>query len=383
MGSEGLGSYQDALHGIFTVIGADPVAYTTAGMLYKSDHPVRLVLAATWNTWGVWGLAGRLRTDPALLDDRYWVLREVGKAAGRYLMYPLIAPRRSYWRRPANEAAFFMQTWTGIALCGAKSGPRAACLAGAIYGPALYVLAALLNGEKPPFDPIVRQRLTAFSVSSLFAGAFTASMSKTLTQARKETILQAALAESVKLQKQEEQLALRAVGHLRESFAAIQEAIGIQLNAEQAAAILVKIERGVPAERIGQLSGSDLKETVKDVLTTSASRKGVRIIEMSLTGPLHCTFPSLQAVRLVADCSFDNIRRHARTSSARVHWHADGRIRVLTIEDSGVGMPGPDIKFDPHHALGHASSYLHEIGGRLSVVPGASGGTAVQASWEI
>jgi hypothetical protein len=140
-----VGRYLPIARHALLIVALDPVTWTLPGLLWprRKGHPRWLLLAfAGINTWsGVQGVA-RLRRDPELAQQVPWVLWRTLSSVVRYMAYPLLAPRRSYWRGPPDGAAFFMQTYEIPILWGALAGPAAAVVAGVGGGSVSYALAA-------------------------------------------------------------------------------------------------------------------------------------------------------------------------------------------------------------------------------------------------
>jgi len=376
-GAGELGSYRSVLFGILRVIGTEPMAWTALGMLRGSPDPRRLLLCAAMNAAAIAQLARRLKTHPESLDDPRWVRRQSLIASLRFLLYPAISPRRTYWRRPANDAAFVLQTWTPIALHGAGRGSRSALAVGSIYTPATYLAAAILNGEFPLFPREAKQPVLAYSIGSVVAGIFTANVGATLRAARTDALAEQQLQHEVSRARAEQEIAQIAFDTWKESLADIQQAVVRQLRPADALQLL----RELDAELSPDLGTSvTARGTVEDVVSRAADDHAISV-ELNTTGPIECTLPSLQAVYLVTQSALSNVRRHSGTSAARVTYQAATDSITLTIEDAGSGPAASRKTFNEHHALGHTQEYLRGLDGTITIGQGAGGGTTVSATW--
>ena len=373
----GLGSYRSVLFGILRIIGTEPLAWTGLGMLRGNPSPRRLLLCAGINATATAILARRLKNSPELLDDAQSIKKQSLLVTLRYLLYPTIAPRRSYWRRPSNDAAFFMQTWVPVALEGAGRGPRAALLVGALSTPATFLMAAVLNGEGPRFPREVNQRILAYSIGSVISGVFTANMATTLRAARDDALAEQQLQHEVARARAEKEIAQIAFDHWKESLADLQEAVVRQLRPADALQVLRELDEELSSDLDTSVTA---RGTVQDVIARAARDHAVAV-DLEMDGSTACDLPSLQAVHLVVQTGLSNVRRHAGTSSAQVSYLAALGTVTLTIEDAGRGSGVSRETFNEHHALGHTQEYLRGLGGTIKISPRSGGGTIVNATW--
>ncbi|NEK60227.1 hypothetical protein GCU56_20425 [Geodermatophilus sabuli] len=373
----GLGSYRSVLFGILRVIGTEALAWTTLGMIKGHTAPRRLLICAGMNTAAIARLARKLRARPELLDDAGWIQRESLLAFCRYLVYPAITTRRSYWRRPASDAPFFIQTWTPIALYGAGLGARGALVAGSVYGPLAHLAAAALNGERQDSPVEVRRSVLGYSVGTVVAGVFTANMASTLKAARTDELAEQVARHERQRAVAEKELAEVAFGRWKDSLADLAEAVVRQLEPADA----VQLLREIDAELTPDIDTAvTARGTVEEVIDRAERDHAVQVTR-DVLGPDQVSLPSLQAIHLVIHTALGNVRRHSGVAAARVAYRAWPDGFTVVVEDAGRGPGEPLDIFDPHHALGHADAYLRGLGGGLSLEPRPGGGTILTATW--
>lgn len=373
----GLGTYRTILLAILRIIGTEPLAWTAAGMLQGNSARGRLLLCAGINSAAVAQLANRLKSNPELLDDVAWVKRQSRLATLRYLLYPAIGARRSYWRRPSNDAAFFIHTWTPIALQGAGRGPKAALIAGSVVGPLTNIAAAILNGEwrRPP--PEVKQGVLAYSIGTVIAGVFTANIVTTLRSARADALAEEQLRHDVARARAEKAKAQIAFDSWKRSLADLQEAVVRQLQPADALQVLRELDAELTSDADTSVTP---RGTVEEVIERAA-KDYVVPVQLDITGLTKCQLPCLQAVYLVTHSALGNIVHHSDAHFARISYTVLSDSSTLIIENSGLGVIVERDEFNEHHALGRTQAYLRGLDGSLKIGPGPQGGTVVTATW--
>jgi hypothetical protein len=322
-------------------------------------------------------LAQRLKTNPELLDDPKWIMRQSVFATLRYLLYPTVSTRRSYWRTESNDVAFFIQTWSPIALQAASRGPGAGLIAGSIFGPLTFAAAAILNGELPPFAAGVRQRIFAHSVGTAIAGVFTANMAKTLRVARADALIEEALQHEVTRALAEKARAQQAFDSWKRSLADLQEAAVRQLQPADAIELLRELDAELAP---GAGASVTPRGTIKEVIKRAADDYALSV-DLDIAGSEECRLPSLQAVYLVTHSALGNIVKHSNTRAAWISYKELSGIITLTVEDAGLGVPVEQVDFNQYHALGRTQAYLRGLDGDLKIGPRPQKGTIVRATW--
>lgn len=386
-----LGIYRDAVGSPLLLMALEPWMWSVAGLIGRHGHrrPAVLGTAAVHSAHAGW-MYRALRRKPDLVEQPTWLATHVLLTMARCLIYPALAPRRSYWRSHADDSAFFMQAWTTIVLLGASGGrvvasPTSAFCAGFGTGAAVYVAGAKLNGERlRDLDPTLFRRIANYSVSSAMVGVVVRTVvallndaSRTLDeeQAKYRELYQSGegwkqSARELVIREQEERRAtlqlLRAV--VERHFAGQPEH---DRMLESLASAEQSDEMAVAPWKVRPLG--DVVEEAKDTFR----------LEVELVCPSSCllTPDETFAVGLLLKNAFGNSMTHGKAMNARVVYEKlHGRRVRLTVADDGVGVKGePEIL--PGHGIGRTRAIFASLQGEVVLRNRDGEGAEVIACW--
>jgi signal transduction histidine kinase len=297
----------------------------------------------------------------------------------RYLLYPAITPRRTYWRGNAHEdVAFFMQIWGPITLWGLNGGPVAGLVAGPVLGLLCYTASAWLNGEPLRLPSVIRQRITIYTSISALVGIHAAVVTTILQRAvRQEQQEQEARRQLVaSLAEETERRARRQeVEHeFRRVLEELQDLVEQHLE-PSAAAELLSLLRSKLANRHEPPTPT---ESVEAIIRAAAASANIGV-SVDIDVPVAVRQELLNAIRYFSEIVLTNARIHAGCAIANVSVRVQRSTLKLSITDAGPGMP---FGYHPHpnHGLGRATAFIESLGGKLEIGPGQEGGVEVTTS---
>ncbi len=375
-----LGPYWPATRSFLVIAAADAATWTLPGLWPRASrrHKAALAVAGVVHTAAVMRTFRRFQNMDPRDADGPWLARLTASVIARYLAYPALSPRRTYWRGNADNAAFFMQTWTPVVLAGPSRGPRAALTSGAAVGAASYLLAGWINGEPLVPPKQVRRRIANYSVTSALVGWFVA----TCTQMLGEASIQMKGEVNDLLSRLEREEAAETVetrtALLRSEYTKTLERLSRAADTlipndthtrDQVAALLtgdgVSGRRG-PGD--APLSVSLRQHAAR--LGVSVSLDGDGWTNLGINGPL---------VRMIAEIMLDNAS-DADAASVRLGAHRAGHLLTIEAHDDGHGFP-VDFALPEGHALSAVRRIVKNHHGRLEL-GNTEGATRVAFSWE-
>lgn len=381
-GGAGVGSYVNVLQAILRVIATEPVTRTLTTR-WTDVNPALLIAVSLFHTVAAGKLAREVASHPDRLMDDAWVRRRCRQHLARYLLFPLVSRRQTFWRQPNQDCAFWFQSWVPIALRGAALQPPNAVLTSAAYGLASSLLAGWANGE-PLLPPApVRYRMLTYSVAALVAGIFTGSMATILRDAREQVV--AAGREAATL----EALVREADAYARRREAWVESVHEVERAARQ---VLPELDaEGLIGHLRTSLAtlpaalGALVEPPARDFETIVHKQATVYGLKATVTThePTPPSDHSLTLAGVVVAGGLRNVRVHSGCDEVSVRLTHGPDLATLEIRDRGPGVGSPPPELAPDHALGHARAVLQELDGDLVLANATGGGTQLIATWSL
>lgn len=374
-----LGGYRGVASTPLQLMTWEPFGWTLPALAYprRNNHPHKaLIPLAVINFLASRHALSTLSKNEQLIDDHGWVMRQTISSFIRYLAYPALIPRRTYWRGRADDVAFFIQVWGPVTLWGLSRGPLRGLAAGLGVGTAAHLGAAWTNGE-PLIPPrAVRSRIANYTATSALVGVFVALVVKWLSEADAE----------IERARDEYDRIVTAQAGERARFASTE------LRRREFRGALVEIRRfieaSVPSTKsqpmlaaLAQGFDTDFLPTQHTELAEALAAIGAASgIQVSTAVDVTSPFEKRQAdfVYAVVQTAMDNIAEHAECEKAMIKVTTTGDRLELTIDDEGCGLPS-GFALSSDHGLGKAAEYARFMGGDMSVRNRKTGGTEVRA----
>jgi hypothetical protein len=377
-----LGPYRTVVQSVIRAMIAEPVwTLLVVAWRKRPSHSRRNLLLVS----GLHILAGLrtlddLQRSPDLIRDERWVDRRSVEMLLRYLIYPAVMPRRSYWRGHTGDAPFFMQTWGPIGLWAGHGGVKTALRAGVVVGIGSSALAGWLNGE-PLIPPArVRQRMASYSGACVVAGALAGLVAEILADAAHEMAqeeLAHAQAEADRAAAREaEQIRSEGRTDLRSALQRTRRRIRVLLGPEDSATLLRPVD-----DRLQAHSERSDSSSLEDLVRSTAQALGIEVsTEIDVQTKLNADLADF--LRYVLEICLDNSKRHGGCQRADVQITCWGNQVIMRILDRGIGL-GSGLRLQPGHGLTHASDYANLFGGKISVIDRPRGGVEVITECQI
>ncbi|MGH9224207.1 MAG: ATP-binding protein [Acidimicrobiales bacterium] len=387
-----LGVYHKAVESPLLMMALEPWVWTVFGLAGRPPHRrPHLVRTATVHSahsaWMWW----RVRRRPALVRSRRWMVTHGLLTLVRCGIYPAIAPRHSYWQGKADDAAFFMQAWTPMVLLGAAGSasiatPAAAAGAGFSVGLGVYVVSAVLNGERPAtLNWTTARRVLNYSVSSATVGYVVHIIVSLLNDASDELA-----SEQGEYRKHFEKGSWER-NALDEAARESDSTLGMLERLQSAAsrhfpdeAELEELVRGIEAVKdkfreasIPEWRPMDFTELAREA---SAELPLTLKVEPASLG-MELRAEEVLVVRMFLKNAFGNAVDHGGATEAgcACELRADGTASV-TVADNGRG-PGPRARIRPGHGLARVQGILQNLNGDITIRNRDGGGAEVVACW--
>lgn len=386
-----LGIYRNAVGSPLLLLALEPWMWSVAGLIGRHGHrrPAVLGTAAVHSAHAGW-MYRALRRQPDLVEQPAWLATHVLLTLARCLIYPALAPRRSYWRSHADDSAFFMQAWTTIVLLGASgskvvASPASALCAGFGTGAAVYAAGARLNGERlRDLDTTLLRRIGNYSVSSAIVGVVVRTVvtllndaSRTLDeeQAKYRELYQSGEGwkQSARQRVIREQEERRATLHLLRTV--VERHFSDQPERDRMLESLASAEQ-TEEMAVAPWKARPLGDVVKEA-------KDAFRLEVDLVCPSSCllTPDETFAVGLLLKNAFGNSMTHGKARNARVVYEPlPGRRAKLTVTDDGLGVRGvPEIL--PGHGIGRTRAIFASLQGEVELRNRDGEGAEVIVCW--
>lgn len=385
-----LGSYRKVVESPLLLLALEPWTWTIPGLFRRTGHrrKLLLVVGAAHSIHSIIVIR-RIRRNPETVDDLSLAIRDSSIALLRLLVYPSIAPRRSYWRGSADNAAFFMQGWLPPILLGAARGPKAALTAGALAGTLGYVGSAALNGESPGSflrDPNVARRVFNYTFTSAIVGHFVATASRIMREAdalaeedratfarlREIERWPTATRERADIERREQRRTLAvllAAAKAQHAGHAHFEHLRNAVDAESSLVADLEMEHG---------------RRVSEIIDHARRSTGVELRLDQLEETVASENEAL-VLRILLINTLRNSETHGRASAVVVRIRRRGRWMMVDVVDDGVGLT-TDPFINPHHGLGRVHTLVTELlHGSMAVSSAtkeSTEGVRVRVTWE-
>ncbi|MEW6154732.1 MAG: ATP-binding protein [Actinomycetota bacterium] len=368
------------------MMALEPWAWSVVGLVARPNHRKRQLLAtaalhSAHSGWVYW----RLRRRPELAADRSWLARHGVLTAARYLVYPAIADRRTYWRSNADDSAFFMQAWAPVVLLGAAGSPAVATApramaSGFAVGATLYLAGARLNGERlTRLGVVAGQRVLNYSVSSAMVGLVVHIIVRLLNDA----------SETIEKEKEEfgrvyqDEEYRRMVRSGREEDTALLDSLAAVASRHFAGS--PELASGV--RRLVDAKAETLAAEVPPLRAVGLADLAAATAEpfplaVRVTSPQEASLAAHEAVAvpIFLKNAFDNAVRRGHATEAQVTYTCAGNVARLTVSDNGRGFIGEPGLVNGH-GLAIAQAMFRSMGGDVSVGNAPTGGAEVSGWW--
>lgn len=380
-----LGSYRSVATSPMRLLAGEPLTWTILGLWGRRTRSRKALAAvAGLHLAHVRYVLSRVERDERLIDSAQFANVHAVLTVLRYLVYPAVSERRTYWRGTPDNAAFFMQLWLPPVLFGASGGPRKAITHGTTAALAGYAAAAILNGDTLlPEDGdgvVVLRRIGNYTFTAGLVGVVVAAIVAILTEADAEATKETELTSQVL------------------SKSALVETLGDTLEVDQ-----LETRRSLDRLRVAAKTlyrNEPLLSRMLDALSFERSLYGppprdgepldhiVRryaecyglVVDLDVPGDVYLTLLESTALSLLASNAAQNAAVHGLASRLSFAYTQRGSTVVVRISDDGAGIPAlPEV--NEHHGLGRARHVVESIGGRLRLERTKDGKMLLIASW--